>query len=631
MKKSFALRVLALCFFLLALPLLIDTFIFFKNSNTVAIKKLKGDLEEEGIIRTFSLEEKLSIDSYLIESLIYILEKESQKKDFSGERLNEILQNFKKITPNYNFFVTELTNKSAANKIIGASDPAKVGTFFTTTYCVNELINGKELNFIKRLYVSKEKAWKPFILAGRMIHLKPNQEALFIIYSDISDFLNKILEPSLDNEYFAFVQHEGFVIVASDKNLEGNIFPFLAEDPEEWKRMPPDRLGDVHLADKPLKIAQDTPPPFFEFFFNNEVQLGYFRKIPICGSYLVAYTQKNTLFAEEIKSFLFFYCFYGVVLILGGGITYWFTVWLSRPLQQLETVMNQVGENNLQVRFKPTPLGYEINFLGEVFNITLDSLLDNMEKLEDLKIEKETIRREISIGKEVQNRLIPPTTLITEDIEIEGRYKSVLKVGGDFHDYSILKDKDKISLVVADSSGQGISSCLYALSLRSLLRSNLTVGNNIQEILKATNNGFLDLAGDTGMFVTLLMGIYNRETALLEYYSCGHPPGIVLRGNEIIELEHRGLAMGLLEVSDLEISNIQLQKGDFLIFFTDGLTSAMNPKGIIFGRKRLYKSLKSQKWGTAKELVNGLLQIVDEFTAKQEANNELTILVMKIK
>lgn len=635
-KKSFAFRVLALCFFMLTLPLFIDTFFFFKNSYTASVKEVKSNLTKEGITRAFALEEKLSIDTNLVDGFAYILDKKSKEDNFSKKVLNKTLKELHEITPNYNFLIIQLSKDERVNKIIGASDAALIGQKFKWSNCFQMLLDGKESNFIRRFYNRKTHSWDPNILSGKRLSLDNflDEKFVIIVYSDISAYLKKILTPSKKPDiYFAIVQYEGFISLASDPELIGQIIPFLAVDKEAWKRVRSDRLGgDIKLSKTPLQIAQDEPRPFFEFFFKGEIQLAYFRPIPVCGSYLVAYTEEHAFFAEGIKNFLIVYCFYGIIMILGGGITFWFTLLLSRPLQQLAMVMNKVAENNLQVRFKKTPLGYEVNFLGDVFNKTLDTLLDNMQKLEGVKVEKEAVKRELAVGKEVQNRLIPQPSLITDSVEIEGRYRSGLNVGGDFHDYLILRNGKEIALVVADSSGKGISSCLYALSLRSLLRSNLTLSENLGEILQATNNSFLDLAGDTGMFVTVLMGMYYVETSILDYYSCGHPPGFVIRGEELIELEHTGgLAMGLIEIENLQPYSIQLQKGDFLFFFTDGLISAMNAQGIIFSKKRLIQALKSQKWSSAKELVQTVITILGEFIEREDEDNELTLLVMKVK
>lgn len=639
-KKSFALRVLALCFLLLALPLLINTFVFFKDTNTASIKEVKGSLKEETIVRTFSFQEAVMVDDYLINAFIYILEKNGNEKDFSEKKLNQLFMDFHDLTPNYNFLLIQDTNTDASEgKIIGSNIPSKIGRDFPVSYCVKKLQEGKPLGFIRRIYDEKEKVWETHILTGRTVTLQnlsnsSNTQYIFVIYNDISNFANEILEPAkgIDAKYFAIVQNEGYVLAASDSALLGNVFLNLTKDKNEWKHQKPGRLGEIPLK-KPLKISQAQDPPYFEFFFNDRTQLAYSKPLPLCSATLVAYSGKHTFFAKEITNFLFIYFFYGVILIVGGGITFWITLWLSRPLQQLAMVMNNVANNNLKVRYKKAPMGYEINFLGEAFNNTLDFLLENMKKLEDIKVEKEAFRKEVSIGKEVQKRMIPLSTLIIDEVEIEGRYKSGLTIGGDFHDYSVIRKEDNtmISLVVADASGKGISSCLYALSLRSLLRSNLTLSQDIGEIIRATNNSFLDLAGDTGMFVTLLMGMYHTKTGILYYYSCGNPPGFILRGDEVIELEHRGMAMGLVEVDNLEISSIQLQKGDFVVFFTDGLISILNPEGIIFSKKRVISTLKRQRWSSAKELVTEVLNVIDDFTLKIDSDVELTLLVMKIK
>ena len=186
-------------------------------------------------------------------------------------------------------------------------------------------------------------------------------------------------------------------------------------------------------------------------------------------------------------------------------------------------------------------------------------------------------------------------------------------------------------IAVADAAGKGISPCLYALSARSLLRTYATLTDDPGEALSQANNAFMEDAGDTGMFVTMFSGFYHTDSKILTYYSCGHVPPIVRRfDGRLVTLEHSGMALGLRESKGFKSDSIQLEPGDIVIFYTNGLTEAVNNRFQSFSEKRLKSCLQQRKWSSAQEAVDGLTAELRAFTGTASQEEEVIIVALKV-
>ncbi|HEY4831712.1 MAG TPA: PP2C family protein-serine/threonine phosphatase, partial [Waddliaceae bacterium] len=151
------------------------------------------------------------------------------------------------------------------------------------------------------------------------------------------------------------------------------------------------------------------------------------------------------------------------------------------------------------------------------------------------------------------------------------------------------------------------------------------------QAMVATNNFFSIETGDTGMFATLLAGIYDWRTRILSYYSSGHNPGIVRRKDGSIEtLAHGGIAMGVVILKEASSYTIQLYTGDTVVFYTDGVTEAHNEAHQLFTEERLIDIIKNEGDQTADELIKSIVDHVRVFAGKTPQFDDITLLVMKV-
>lgn len=634
-KQSFTLRVLVISFLVLALPLLIDSFIFFQNSYYDAIKDAKTDLRESANFRTFTLTEIQPVKQVLLRELEYFL----NLGDFNKIDGNELSRQFSEIAHiggNFEIFLLDLGDGSEY-KVIASSLRAFIDTTFTSYLKLSHIVEVGEGTFIRYIYSHEEERFIPYIFVARVVQSKKTGKpaGIIMVTSQVEEQLDSVLmpDPKTENIKFAILNSDGIVFAASNESLAGNYFDPIS--PTRRKEiLASNQLGNATFPPNPLPIIKGDDPPFFEFIFNDQVQIAYRAYISDFGISVVAYSPKEEFFGKAVRHFLFIYSVYGLILVVGGGVTYWLSLWISRPLRQLSYLMGEVSRGNLDVRFEKEPLGFEINILGGIFNNTLVNLLENIQRVEDERVKKETYERELFIGRQVQRSLLPSKVPEITGAELAGTYLPAAEVGGDFYGFiprSTKKGEEMLIIAVADAAGKGISPCLYALSARSLLRTYATLTDDPGEALSQANNAFMEDAGDTGMFVTMFSGFYHTDSKILTYYSCGHVPPIVRRSDgRLVTLEHSGMALGLRESKGFKSDSVQLEPGDIVIFYTNGLTEAVNDRFQSFSEKRLKSCLQQRKWSSAQEAVDGLTAELRAFTGTASQEEEVIIVALKV-
>jgi sigma-B regulation protein RsbU (phosphoserine phosphatase) len=185
-------------------------------------------------------------------------------------------------------------------------------------------------------------------------------------------------------------------------------------------------------------------------------------------------------------------------------------------------------------------------------------------------------------------------------------------------------------IVIADAAGKGISACLYSLMLRSMLRSCATE-DDLSTLICHANNLFCLDTGESGFFATAWVGIYNADTHLLQYASCGHHPAMLHRATgRIEELITKGIALGVTPLEKMETAEVLLHAGDTLLLYTDGVLEAHNPASTLFGKYRLHQLIEAHADGSAKQLVSQLLNEVSLFCEKTPQHDDITVLALKL-
>lgn len=317
-----------------------------------------------------------------------------------------------------------------------------------------------------------------------------------------------------------------------------------------------------------------------------------------------------------------------LILALGGSITWWLVRRMTKPLKSLNNVMARVEEGHIHARFQKDLFGFEINFLGEHFNRTLDALIEQMEEAKRERLGRERLLSELKIGHEIQKSILPKKLPAFPGLKIAAGFVAATEVAGDFYD---LFEQENLMISIGDASGKGISACLYAFLLRSMLRAFSSSSSDLAEIIQKTNSLFSLDTGDSGYFVTAWFALFDPSKETLHYTSCGHLPALLLRKDQPIqELSTPGVALGAMSIEQVEVSSLKLQPKDKVILYTDGILEAHDKEGALYGKERLYQRIESVGDLSAQKLVDHILEDVRTFSHGARQHDDITLLVLEV-
>ena len=242
------------------------------------------------------------------------------------------------------------------------------------------------------------------------------------------------------------------------------------------------------------------------------------------------------------------------------------------------------------------------------------------------------LERQVQMAADVQHRMIPAVPPKVRGTDLAAVYVPCFQLGGDFYDF-IPFPNDNVGLVVADVSGKGVPASLIMASVRASLRAQVDNIYWLNEVVRRVN---VDLCRDTNAnseFVTLFYGVLDGRTRRFTYCNAGHPPGLVLRRGEVIELTADNMVIGIDPDQPYRHTVVQLQAGDVLLLYTDGLNDAMNFAGQTFGRVRVTAALKTYGAAdaTAQGVADHLLWEVRKFAGMARRTDDITMVVARVE
>lgn len=235
--------------------------------------------------------------------------------------------------------------------------------------------------------------------------------------------------------------------------------------------------------------------------------------------------------------------------------------------------------------------------------------------------------REIAIARDVQYRLLPQRLPPLRSLELAAHCIQARSVGGDYYDFLDLGE-ERTALVLADVSGKGMSAALRMANLHAHLRSQLaSAPRDPLRVLRQVNRMLCE-STEPGHFATLFIGIYDDPTHRMSYINAGHNPPLLLRASGPAEwLSATATVLGSFESWDCALGRTQLEPGDVLIAYSDGLTEAGSGSDL-FGEKRLEAAARELSGSSAEDVLAGLLARAEAFAHGQPAD-DLTLLVAR--
>ncbi|MDH7598168.1 MAG: SpoIIE family protein phosphatase [Sedimentisphaerales bacterium] len=270
-------------------------------------------------------------------------------------------------------------------------------------------------------------------------------------------------------------------------------------------------------------------------------------------------------------------------------------------------------------------------------------------RLYNQALEGARMAEQIRLAGLVQRRMIPQNIPQLEGFDIAASYIPCFDVGGDLYDFLPI-GKDRLAIVMADVMGKGLPAALMMSWLRGAIRSYVASSSvlieqgygqwdrpdrqacNVTHVQTAIQdfNRMTHAECQDGEFVTLIYAIIDQQTNTITYSSAGHEPIVLLRGGQVIDLAAGGLVLGVDPQANYQVQTVQLQVGDCLIFYTDGLIDAINFDGQIWTRERMIEAAQKGLACTAEHIVNNILRFRRRFVGLAKQVDDTSLIVAKV-
>jgi len=283
-------------------------------------------------------------------------------------------------------------------------------------------------------------------------------------------------------------------------------------------------------------------------------------------------------------------------------------------------------------------------------SVSFNTMTENLEKLLVVAKEKERLQSEIEIAREVQSQLYPRVVPRTRRLNVTAICHPARIVSGDYYDYELIRDS-QIALAIGDVAGKGISAALLMATLQSSLRTQLQAW---LEVAAAATSGTASGAG-TGTLIptvstsqlvsrlnnqlhsytspekyaTFLLGVYDEPSGSFTYTNAGHLPPVLVRDGAGSRLDVNGTVVGAFPFSVYGESRVDLRSGDLLVCFTDGVTEPENEYGEMFGEDRLVDLIVRNAHRSETEIIDIVLESVHQWTASEELQDDMTMLLAR--
>lgn len=271
----------------------------------------------------------------------------------------------------------------------------------------------------------------------------------------------------------------------------------------------------------------------------------------------------------------------------------------------------------------------DFNFLKSLANLAVVTIQKTF-FLEE-RIDKERMEEELSIAKSIQKGLLPDPIPTVQGVDLAAQTISSREVGGDYFDIAKTPDGNTI-FAIADVTGKGVPAALLMANLQSMLHVLLPVDISLSEATERINNLiFKNTPSDK--FITFFWGKYIHEHAIFRYVNAGHNPPLLLRKNSTAfeELSKGGLLLGAMETfMPYEQTDIQLNPGDLLACYTDGVNEAFDSTGKEeYGEERLKNCILRNRENTSQAIMKAIEKDVNAFTGSH-FQDDLTLLIIKV-
>lgn len=289
------------------------------------------------------------------------------------------------------------------------------------------------------------------------------------------------------------------------------------------------------------------------------------------------------------------------------------------PLVAEETSIGVLVVNQRQPRLLREEELREVQLMANQAAIAIEKA-----RLHSEEVKVQALERELEIGRQIQLSLLPDAPPEVSGWEFAAYYRAAREVGGDFYDFfSLPNHPEKQGVVIADVTGKGVPAALFMARAGSVIRTTALTG------LRPSANQNDEIAAE--LFVTTFYGLLETDTGRLVYANAGHsrPLWLPAESNACRELPTGGILVGAFPGIRLDEGQIDVAPGDLLVFYTDGITEAMDADREFFGEERLRAVIDANAGASAQEALEAIVEAVSNFGNGAAQSDDLTLCVIR--
>ena len=241
---------------------------------------------------------------------------------------------------------------------------------------------------------------------------------------------------------------------------------------------------------------------------------------------------------------------------------------------------------------------------------------------------KQQIETELNVAHEIQHNALPKELSNIKDVSILADLKPTKEVGGDLYNYFAL-DESHVAIAIGDVSGKGVPAAMFMMKTITCLNAYCKLGCKPSEILTELNSN-IHQGNDSMMFVTCFLGILDTKTGIFEFCNAGHNKPIIGKDKNFRYLDcASGFVLGPLDTVPLKDETIQLEKGEYIFLYTDGITEAQNAKHELYGENRLLESFNKREYNSLIDMNYEIQDALSTFVKDAPQSDDITYLFMR--
>ncbi len=440
---------------------------------------------------------------------------------------------------------------------------------------------------------------------------------LLALTIDLSDIQSNISDFSFyETGKLMLLSRKGLYVTYPDPNVALKSTIFTLADQLDLPQLK--TIGDDLAAGRGGQISVPDSPVF------DDTAVFFYAPIPHLGwSFLLVYAEHE--FLKPIRQFQVFTALAMLIIVLLlAFIISRICHHSTKQLKTLSDISVQYGRGNFAPSFTDIPTSSDIGQLAGALSFMRTNLLDYINKETKQASEAQRRQSELDIATQIQKSALSTQYPQHKAFKIATLMLPAQQVGGDFYDFFFIDD-NKFAIVVADVSGKGIPAALYMMKALTLIKNISRSKQNLEFVFRHVNEQLCE-GNDTCMFVTAFMAVIDLTTGQTDYLNAGHNPPLLGNSAGFAFLPTiKNIVLGINPNAAFREQELQLQAGDQLFLYTDGVTEAENDKNQFYGEQRLLKIMQKTK-DNPQDNIALVLKDIHKFTRERLQSDDITML-----